>query len=75
VSSLLRLSSAVLVVLFLLAAGGPGILRASSPGPCEKALAACFVAPGNNLPWNILACLQGYDFCKRFVEPLLGREG
>jgi hypothetical protein len=69
-----RLFSAVLVLLFLLGTAGPAFLRAASPGPCEKALVACFVAPGNNLPWNILACLQGYDFCKRFVEPLLGRD-
>jgi hypothetical protein len=73
VSRLRRFSSAVLVVLFLLAALGPGILRASALGPCEKALTACLLAPGNNLPWNILACVQGYDFCVRYVEPLLGR--
>jgi hypothetical protein len=48
-------------------------LEASSLGPCEKAIVACFLDPGHNLPWDIIACLQGYDFCKRYVEPLLGR--
>jgi hypothetical protein len=67
------ISSAVLVLLFALAAAAPAALGAASLGPCEKALVACFLEPGNNLPWNIIACLQGYDFCKRFVEPLLNR--
>ena len=67
-------SSVILVFLVVLGAAAPAILGAAGLGPCEKALAACFLAPGNNLPWNIIACLQGYDFCKRFVEPLLGRE-
>jgi hypothetical protein len=59
--------------LFLLGLGlvGPAVVEAESLGPCEKALVACFSAPGHNLPWDIFACLQGYDFCKRFVEPLL----
>ncbi len=68
-----RFSSAVLILLFALTAAGPAVLDAAALAPCEKALAACFLAPGNNLPWNIIACLQGYDFCKRFVEPLLDR--
>jgi hypothetical protein len=67
-----RVSSAVLIGLFALGAVAPAALGA--PGPCEKALAACLLQPGNNLPWNIIACLQGYDFCKRFVEPLLARD-
>lgn len=69
-----RISSVVLVLLFALTAAVPAFLEAAAPAPCEKALVACFLAPGNNLPWNIIACLQGYDFCKRFVEPLLGRD-
>ena len=69
-----RFFSVVFVLLFLLGAAGPALLHADALGPCQKALAACLLAPGNNLPWNIIACLQGYDFCKRFVEPLLGRD-
>lgn len=65
------ISSAVLVLFLAFGAAVPATLGAASLGPCEKALAACFLAPGNNLPWNIIACLQGYDFCKRFVEPIL----
>jgi hypothetical protein len=72
--TLRRVSSAVLVLLFALGVAAPAVLGAASPGPCEKALVACFLAPGNNLPWNIIACLQGYDFCKRFIEPLLNRD-
>ncbi len=67
-------SSAVLVGLLAFGAAAPAVLGAAGPGPCEKALAACFLQPGNNLPWNIIACLQGYDFCKRFVEPLLPKD-
>jgi hypothetical protein len=66
-----RILSALLIASLAIAAAGPLALEAAAPGPCEKALYACFSAPGNNLPWNIIACLQGYDFCKRFVEPLL----
>ena len=48
-----RVSSAVLIGLFALGAAAPAALGA--PGPCEKALAACLLQPGNNLPWNIIA--------------------
>ncbi len=66
-----RILTYLLIVLLAVAAAGPSALQAASLGPCEKALYACFSTPGNNLPWGIVACLQGYDFCKRFVEPLL----
>jgi len=57
--------------------GAPAFAAADSGGrgPCERALLSCLADPGHNLPWDIIACLQGYDFCKRFVEPLLNREG
>lgn len=59
-------------VLFLaLGLGLVSPLAADAAGICEKALWACFTEPGHNLPWDILFCIQGYEFCKIYIEPYL----
>jgi hypothetical protein len=39
---------------------------------CEQAFYDCFTAPGHNLPWDIVECVAGYGYCKKYIEPLLG---
>ncbi len=60
----------VLAALLILAAvSSPA--SAAGLGVCEKALIACLMTPGNNTPWAIVFCLEGYSFCKSYIQPLL----
>lgn len=59
------------VLLLLLGVGLASPVSGHAAGICEKSLWACFTEPGHNLPWDILFCIQGYDFCKTYIEPYL----
>ena len=58
----------VLAALLIFAAAAA---PAAALGVCEKALIACLMTPGNNTPWAIVFCFQGYEFCRVYIRPLL----
>jgi hypothetical protein len=65
--------------LILLIAGASPLneIEAATLGACEKGLAVCIVTSaleiGNPVLWCAYAtwCLNGYSWCKAYVEPFL----
>ncbi|MCX6561388.1 MAG: hypothetical protein NTZ26_12845 [Candidatus Aminicenantes bacterium] len=63
------------VVLAVLVSAAPAAMEEADSQVCEKAFYVCFTWPGHNLPWDVVECLAGYSYCKKYVEPLLGLPG
>jgi len=60
-----RIFVLVMLSLLILGVGAPSL----EAGPCERAVVYCMdeiISPGNML-WH-LYCLNGYAFCKKYVE-------
>ncbi len=65
----LRRGMMIVLAALLILVAAPA--SAAGLGVCEKALVACLMTPGNNTPWGIGFCLEGYSFCKSYIQPLL----
>lgn len=64
---LARPAAVALLVLLLLQIGAPLSLRAEMKS-CEAAFLACSAYAGFLGPAYALFCLEGYIFCKRYLE-------
>jgi hypothetical protein len=65
----IRTFPAVLLLAVLLLGCAAGVvISAEAPGICETALIACLSDPFNLPIFGVIYCLEGYAFCKKYIE-------
>lgn len=71
----IRLLVALSMIWLSFAAGLPGFeADDSSGGVCERALSDCFndIMTQATGPFGAVACIIGYAFCKKYIDPSIG---